>query len=202
MLAVSTGPFMGRFIDRLVPWYASIVATILLAVFQSVHTAAGGLNVAAVIIACFGLDVFLQPQQVSLTASVFTISATARSRLNAIMIISFFIGQVIGTSVGTKLFVNYGWRAASSLSIGLYGLQILILLARGPHAARYTWFGYEGGFEARKSVVEAKRKEKADIEAAAAAAAGAEGQSESAQPTLDGHAAVENEKQKMAPPDV
>jgi hypothetical protein len=72
MLAVSTGPFMGRFIDRLVPWYASIVATILLAIFQSVHTAAGGINVAAVIIACFGLDVFLQPQQVSLTASVFT----------------------------------------------------------------------------------------------------------------------------------
>jgi hypothetical protein len=30
-------------------------------------------------------------------------------------------------------------------------------LIRGPHCKRYTWFGYEGGLEARKQVV-AERK--------------------------------------------
>jgi hypothetical protein len=111
---------------------------------------------------------------------------------------------VIGTSVGTKVFVNYGWRAASSLSLGFYALQIVVLLARGPHAGRYTWFGYEGGFEARKSVVETKRKEKAEDEAAAAAEAGEkkEGQSVGAQLTTGGNATVENEKQKITPQDV
>ena len=43
--------------------------------------------------------------------------------------------------------------------MGWYGLQIAILLVRGPHCKRSTWFGYEGGIEARKSVVEARNKE-------------------------------------------
>lgn len=57
----------------------------------------------------------------------------------------------MGTAVGTKVFVQYGWRAAASVSMAWHGLQLLLLLARGPHVNRYTWFGYEGGLEARKS---------------------------------------------------
>jgi len=30
--------------------------------------------------------------------------------------------------------------------------MLIILLVRGPHAERYTWFGYEGGMEWRKKV--------------------------------------------------
>lgn len=33
--------------------------------------------------------------------------------------------------------------------------MLFILLLRGPHVPRYGWFGYEGGLEARKHVVEA-----------------------------------------------
>lgn len=65
----------------------------------------------------------------------------------------------MGTSVGTKVFVKYGWRAAAALSMGWYAWQLLVLLSRGPHCRRTTWFGYEGGLEARKSAVEAKKQE-------------------------------------------
>ncbi|KAG1739409.1 major facilitator superfamily domain-containing protein [Suillus paluster] len=109
MLGVLVGPFAGRLIDRLVPWYATLVATSLLLVSQAVQTAAGGINVAAVIIACFGLDVARQSQQVSLSTRVLSISSAARARLNAILILS-------------------------------------------------RWFGYEGGLEARKSVVLEREK--------------------------------------------
>lgn len=105
MLGVAMGPPIGRFIDQLIPWYAALIATFMMVVFQAIQTAAGGISIAAVILACFGLDVFRQMQQVSLTSSVFAyvdkvfrnaladdvllrISASARSRLNAIMIIS------------------------------------------------------------------------------------------------------------------
>lgn len=71
MLGVSTGPFVGRFIDRLVPWYATLIATSIQLVFQAVQTGAGGINIAAVIFACFGLDVGRQMQQVSLSMAVF-----------------------------------------------------------------------------------------------------------------------------------
>lgn len=66
----------------------------------------------------------------------------------------------MGTAAGTHIFLQFGWRPAAALSLGLYAFQILVLLCRGPHCERYTWFGYEGGLESRKSVVEARKKEK------------------------------------------
>ncbi len=71
MAGVAIGPFVGHFIDRLVPWYASLLGILMLLVFQSVQTGAGGINVGAVIVATFGLDVFRQMLQVSLTTAVF-----------------------------------------------------------------------------------------------------------------------------------
>ena len=40
--------------------------------------------------------------------------------------------------------------------LGLTTLQTVVLLSRGPHCDRYTWFGYEGGMEWRKSSVEGR----------------------------------------------
>lgn len=71
MFGVLVGPLMGRLIDDLVPWYATLVATLVQTVFQAVQTAAGGINVAAVVIACFGLDAARQAQQVALSTAVF-----------------------------------------------------------------------------------------------------------------------------------
>ncbi|KAF8553659.1 MFS general substrate transporter [Imleria badia] len=159
MLGVLVGPLVGRLIDKLVPWYATLVATSILLVFQSVQTAAGGVNVSAVVSACFGLDVARQMQQVSLATAVFSISTSAPARLNAILILSLLIGQVIGTSVGTQVFVHYGWRACSLFMLVSYIFQLGILVSRGPHCPRNHWFGWLGGFEARKSVVEARKRD-------------------------------------------
>ena len=56
----------------------------------------------------------------------------------------------MGTAVGTKVFNEHGWRAAAGLSLAWTGLQLLILVVRGPHCKQYTWFGYEGGTAWRK----------------------------------------------------
>ena len=68
----------------------------------------------------------------------------------------------MGTSVGTHVFVKYGWRAGAGLNMAFYGFQLLVLLLRGPHCKQYTWFGYEGGLEARKSVVEERKRLEAE----------------------------------------
>lgn len=70
----------------------------------------------------------------------------------------------MGTAVGTEVFVKYGWRASAALSLGWYGWQLFILLLRGPHCQRYTWFGYEGGVERRKSVVDSREKNQDIVE--------------------------------------
>lgn len=90
-----------------------------------------------------------------------SISETARSRLNALTIISVgqftfyvmnqpdesqvFLGQITGTSVGSDVFVGYGWRADSALFMAMYIFQLTILTLRGPHCPGNRWFGYKGG---------------------------------------------------------
>lgn len=57
----------------------------------------------------------------------------------------------MGTSVGTEVFVKFGWRPAAALSVAWSGFTLLVMLVRGPHCSRHTWFGYEGGFRLRKA---------------------------------------------------
>ncbi|KAA1476123.1 MFS general substrate transporter [Dentipellis sp. KUC8613] len=164
LFGVTMAPLVGRLVDRLVPWYAALFATLCLAATWAIQTGAGGVGIAAVVIACLGLDLFGQMQQLSLTTSVFGISDDARSRLNALMILSMltdlnspllcfqiFIGQVMGTAVGTKVYLDHGWRASGAVSLGWVGWQLVILLLRGPHVERYTWLGYQGGAAWRKA---------------------------------------------------
>ena len=71
MASVALGPFVGRGIDNLVPWYATLFAVVMITLFQAIQTGAGGINIAAVVIATIGLDVFRQMIQVSLTTAIF-----------------------------------------------------------------------------------------------------------------------------------
>ncbi|KAI0343775.1 MFS general substrate transporter [Trametopsis cervina] len=151
ILGVLTAPLVGRSIDHLVPWFAAVISTLGLIVFQAIQTGAGGLHISVVVIVCFGLDVFRQYQQVSLTTAVFGLEASARSRLNAVVWLSVFVGQIMGTAVGTQVFIKYGWRPAAALSVAWSGFTLAVMLVRGPHCKRYTWVGYEGGCELRKS---------------------------------------------------
>ncbi|RPD56725.1 MFS general substrate transporter [Lentinus tigrinus ALCF2SS1-7] len=161
MVGVAMAPLIGRTIDRLVPWSATLVGIIMLIITFAIQTAAVGLNVAVVIIVCIGLDIFRQTQQVSLTTAVLGLDASARSRLNAVLILSLFIGQVMGTAVGSKVFTEHGWRPDASLNLAWTGFTLFILLLRGPHVPRYTWLGWQGGFELRKSkVLERQQRER------------------------------------------
>ncbi|KAL1733479.1 hypothetical protein EV714DRAFT_269788 [Schizophyllum commune] len=146
MLGIAASPLVGRAVDGLVPWNASLISIVALIGFQAIQVGANGISVAAVIIGAFGLDVFRQMLQVSLTTAILTIDASARARLNAVLILSLFLGQVMGTAAGTHVFTKYGWRACAGLSMGWCGWQLLILLARGPRCARKTWVGWEGGW--------------------------------------------------------
>ncbi|KAJ7101557.1 major facilitator superfamily domain-containing protein [Mycena belliarum] len=172
IFGVACGPLVGRAIDRLLPWYASLGAVLLLLCFQAIQVGAGDTSVAAVVVAIMGLDVFRQMLQMSLATAVFSISAAARARLNAVFVLSLFIGQLMGTAAGTEVFTRYGWRAAAALNLGWYVWILGVIMLRGPHCARYTWLGYEGGWEARKSVVDARKAAAAARNAAGAAGIG------------------------------
>ncbi|KAJ7787784.1 hypothetical protein B0H13DRAFT_1465603, partial [Mycena leptocephala] len=117
----------------------------ILSVFNIVQMGAGGLSIAAVIVVCFGLNVGRQLLLASLSTIVLSISDEARGRLNALNVLSIFLGQVMGTAVGSHIYLQHGWRACAALSVALCGWQLILLLGRGPHCRRYTWVGWEGG---------------------------------------------------------
>jgi hypothetical protein len=71
IVGVACGPLVGRTIDKLISWYASLTAVLLLLCFQAIQVGAGDTSPAAVVIVIIGLDVFRQMLQMSLATSVF-----------------------------------------------------------------------------------------------------------------------------------
>jgi hypothetical protein len=98
ILGVGLGPLVGRVTDRLPAWHAALLGTAGYAASQAIQVGWGGRSFAALAVACVGLDVFRQLQQVSLTSRVLGLEPTARARLNAVVILSIFLGQVMGAS--------------------------------------------------------------------------------------------------------
>lgn len=69
------------------------------------------------------LDIGQQLQQVSNSARIFAINAAARSRLSAVYIFSIFVGQLLGTALGTRTYLTYGYRASGALCLSLLGFM-------------------------------------------------------------------------------
>ncbi|KAJ7058933.1 major facilitator superfamily domain-containing protein [Mycena amicta] len=176
MVGVLLGPLMGHIIDTLVPWYSTLVALLALTVFNIIQMGAGGLSIAAIIVVAFGLNLFRQMVQASLATTVLSISAEARGRLNAVNVLSIFLGQVTGTAAGTSIYLAHGWRVCAAFSVGLCIAQLVVLLLRGPHCTRYTWVGWQSGWapvrkpRRPKVSVEAEKQDGPGVEVAAAAA--------------------------------
>jgi hypothetical protein len=125
IFGVLMGPLGGRVLDRLVPWYGSLISVFFLLLVLCIQLGAGGLNIGAVVVSAFGIDVFNQTIQVAVTTSIYgyvpvnyltffqtvanssdRISAEARSRLNALAILS----------VSIHGFENFEFYASLSLS--------------------------------------------------------------------------------------
>lgn len=128
MLGVFATPFVGRLVDGAVPWTATVISTLALIVFQAIQTGAGGLHVAVVIIVCFGIDVFRQMQQVSLTTAVFGIDPKARSRLNSVILISVS-SDLRGPYEGANLQHVKGVRGADHGHVCWHGSLCQVWLA-------------------------------------------------------------------------
>lgn len=84
-----------------------------------------------------------------------------------ISIFSIFVGQLIGSELGTYLYLRYGYEGVGALALGLILFMFLVLFSRGPHLPKEKGFGYAGGWELNKTKAAANRlaleKEKEDL---------------------------------------
>lgn len=114
------------------------------------------------------------------------VEPTAQNSVNSVYMVFTFCGQLFGTAVGNKLYASGGWIRSGSLSIGLIGGGLLLVLVRGPHET--GWIGWSGGWELRTKVLRARE------------AANSQEVSESTEHPSDEEAAVPQEtevKEKM-----
>ncbi|KAG8996277.1 hypothetical protein FRB94_008426 [Tulasnella sp. JGI-2019a] len=165
IVGVTTAPFVGRLVDKLVLWVGILLSTMIIILSVTILTIGGGLNIAAAVIVCIGLDLGVQLGHVAITSKIYAIDPAYRSRLNAVFVVAVFCGQVVGSAVGSKIFLTSGWRASSGASIGFGGFMLIVLLARGPHCPRYTWLGWEGGTRLTKDIPTVLLDEEKGVEA-------------------------------------
>ncbi|KZT50326.1 hypothetical protein CALCODRAFT_193703 [Calocera cornea HHB12733] len=157
ILGVAIGPLIGRLVDHLNPWFGVLFGLVGLLFTLAIETGAATLNIGAVVVVAFMIDVFDSLQQVSSVTRYFAINPDARSRINAVYIVAEFVGQFIGTAVGTRIFTQHGNAAYGGMNMAWIGFALVVLLVRGPGAK--SWLGWTG---ARESWRKPKEPDDAD----------------------------------------
>ena len=71
--------------------------------------------------------------------------------------VSVFIGQLVGTSVGNALYAQGGWHKSGSASVGFIGAALCFCFARGPWEK--GWVGWSGGWGIKRRDLGPKDKE-------------------------------------------
>jgi predicted MFS family arabinose efflux permease len=143
------GPLYGRYI--VTPLSAPLLSAsvgkavsltgIIIGTFVGVHSVAGP------IIEAFLLDAGLMILQISNRVAIHNIEPKRHNKVNTAFVAMLYLGSLIGTKAGNQVyerFTPHGWLASGCLSIGVIGLGILVVLARGPHEEQ--WVGWTGGW--------------------------------------------------------
>jgi predicted MFS family arabinose efflux permease len=134
-------PAAGRVIDRRGPEAVSTVCILGVAVSAAILLAgraggAGGL--AALVAGMLVLDVAVQCGQVANQARIFALNPQLRSRLNTAYMTCAFLGGSIGSWLGVRAYVDFGWGGVCGLIAVLAAIALarhLLHLARRPRSA-------------------------------------------------------------------
>lgn len=71
IFGVLMGPLGGRFLDHLVPWFGTLISVVGFLLVLCIQLGAGGINIGAVVVVAFGMDIFNQMIQVSVTTAIY-----------------------------------------------------------------------------------------------------------------------------------
>ena len=120
LLMAATGSYLG---DRL--------STIALVALSFVIFAFSGASIAGLVVGVIVLDVGVQAAQISNQSRIYALKPEARSRVNTVYMVAYFIGGAIGSVVGTT-----AWRLSGWTGVCIAGL-VFAGLAAWAHAARH-----------------------------------------------------------------
>jgi predicted MFS family arabinose efflux permease len=144
------GPLYSRYmIDKFVPQFSILVSLSILITGVSIGTYTGTYTVAGPIIQAALQDFGLQMTQVANRVAIYSVAPKARNRINTGYMMGVFCGQLMGTSVGNRLYSQGGWILSGSVNLAFIGAALAICLLRGP--AEKAWVGWHGGIRIRRT---------------------------------------------------
>lgn len=105
-------PLAGKFSDRRGP--RSIISlSIALVAVSFVIFGVSGASIAGLIVGVIVLDVGVQAAQISNQSRIYALSPHARSRVNTVYMVAYFIGGAAGSAVGAIVWPMFGWVGVS-----------------------------------------------------------------------------------------
>ena len=161
-------PYSRLVIDRFVPHFAVIVGELICFTGIAIGTFTGTFTVAGPVIQAFMTDFGLQTTQIANRTAIYAIEPKARNRTNTAFMVSVFVGQIVGTSVGNTLYAQGGWHRSGSASLGFIGAALCFCFAKGPWEK--GWVGWRGGWGIRRRDLGPKEKESPQVQDEEAAA--------------------------------
>jgi predicted MFS family arabinose efflux permease len=129
-----TAPMVGRVADRRGARFATGLA-LAVALSSFALFALGGRNLAGLILGVVLLDVGIQSAHVCNLARVHALDPGARSRRNTVYMVSYFAGGAIGTWLGVRAWVRFGWMGVCAAGAAFLLAALLAWWPRGATAA-------------------------------------------------------------------
>lgn len=124
-------PLTGKMADRKGPYFmvgVGIIAT--LAAYAILWSDSA--DISGLIIGIFVLDFGVQTAQVSNQARIYALAPAARSRVNSVFMVCYFLGGAIGSAIGSSAYDKWGFSGACATAVGFIVFALLIHVLRRP----------------------------------------------------------------------
>ncbi len=125
-------PLAGRMADRRGPEavtrLGAVIATVFFALLCAATLAPPPVQLGLLVIGTIGFDLGIQAALIAHQTLVYGIDPGARSRLNAVLMVSVFIGMASGAVGGSLLLAAGGWVAVTGLATGAALLALVVRL--------------------------------------------------------------------------
>ncbi|KAL4789172.1 major facilitator superfamily domain-containing protein [Aspergillus venezuelensis] len=142
-------PIYSRYvIDKYVFQFSITVSLLTAMTGIALGAYTGTFTVAGPILHAALLDFGNQATMIANRSAIYAVNPKARNRVNTGYMVGCFVGQLMGTAVGNRVYAQRGWVISGSVSLGLEGGALVLGLLRGP--MEKGWIGWRGGWFLRR----------------------------------------------------
>ncbi|MEC5405881.1 MFS transporter [Paraburkholderia sp. MPAMCS5] len=128
-------PLAGKFADRRGPRAVITLSIVLVAISFAVFGVSAK-SIVGLVIGVIILDVGVQAAQISNQSRIYALKPEARSRVNTVYMVAYFIGGALGSGVGAAVWPVFGWVGVSVAGLLFAGFAAWNHLTRQARIAK------------------------------------------------------------------